>query len=365
MSEAQTVTHVRGTDGALNPITGEPPGIKEILERRAAGEPPDREPPEATPPPTPDAAAVQRPDDDAAAARAAAEIAGLRRQTGEAERRAAEAETARHNADAARLDAERRATAAVQGAEDTGYTAINTALTSLAREKEALIAEAKTAGESGDYGRGAEISARLGELGAEMRDLSRGKDELERERQTRLNAPPATAPAPQPPAPTFSNPAEGDILRGLRAPSREAFLASRSPATRDFLYQHPEFFTDVAAHQRMTGAESMARGRGLALDSPAYFDAIREAASMNAPAPVTSPPTQRQTTDRPADRTVPPAAPPSRQAQGPSGRQTNNGEVYVSRDDQTTADWMGVDSVEMVQERERLRQIGAWPYARR
>lgn len=362
MSETQSnPTHVRGTEGALHPITGEPPGIKEILERRANGGLPETPPvTEETPAPTTtDTTVVQRPDDDEAA-RAAREVAGLRLRASDADARAMAAEQARQEADRRRVEAENDRAAAVAGAADTGLTAINTALTSATREQEALRAEIKTAGESGDFGRVGELSARIGELGSEIRDLTRGKQELEQDRQTRItNPPPRQEPTPAAPMVT-GDPTERGILAGLRAPSREAFLASRTPQTRDFLYQHPEFFTDPSAHARMMGAESLARGQGKVVDSPEYFDAIREASSMTQP---TRPVPQRNV---PVDRPVPPAAAPSRTVVSPTGRRESGaGEVYVSAEDAKLAEWMQVDPVEYVRERDNLTRRGDLPYRRR
>lgn len=335
---SETLTHARGTDSQVNPITGEGPGIKDILERRAAGELPDA--PE-TETPKPDA--TSRPDDDAEAA--AREVASLRTRAAEAENRAAEAERAR-------ALAEQQRNAAVQGAEDTGFTAITTALNAAMRERESLQTEMKTAGEAGDFGRVGELSAQLGEIGATIRDLNQGKQQFEQDRQARVNAPTR----PTAPTITVGSDAERTILRSLGANSRESFLASRTPETRDFLYQHPEFFTDQSAFQRMSGADAIALGRGHQRDSKEYFDTIREVALGQ---------TTQQPRNTPADRSVTPGAAPSREAQGPTGRRTSGGDVYVSPDDKKVAEWVGVDPVEYVQERDRLQQEGSWPYRRR
>jgi hypothetical protein len=366
MSETtQAPTHVRGNENALHPITGEPPGIKEILERRAAGGLPDPGPDHADPAtPAPDTTVVTRPDDDAAA-QAAREVAGLRSRASDAEARAAEADRLRADAERRRVDAENQRATAVQNSEDTSLTAINTALAASIRERDSLQAEGKAAGEAGDFGRAMEISTQLGEIGAEIRELSRGKSALEQDRQTRINTPPRQPdPVVTHQAPV-GDPTERSILAGLRAPSRQAFLDSRTPATRDFLYQHAEFFTDPAAHQRMVGAESLARGRGLAVDSPAYFEAIREASSVTQP--TAAPTTVQRPVDRPSvDRTAPPAAAPSRNAPSPTGqRLAAGGDVYVSAEDKKVAEWLQVDAVEMVQERQSLEQRGEWPYRRR
>jgi hypothetical protein len=337
---SDTVTHARGAESPLHPITGEPPGIKEILERRAAeGNPPAVDPPEQPKPET------EKLEDDPAAV-AAREIANARRETSEATARLAESERARIAAENARQ-------AAVQGAEDNGFTAIITALASAEREKETLTAEMKTAGEAGDFSRMAEISARLGEIGGDIRELRQGKQAAETGRQERLTQP-TDRPRQQEPVGTAT---ERQILSGLRASSKEAFLASRTPQTRDFLYQFPDFFTDPSFHQRMVGAESLARGKGLAMDTPAYFDAIREAALGQTTTPT---PPRRET-----QSSTPPGTPPSREAPSPSGRQVRSGDVYVSQDDKTTAEWMGVDPVEYVQERQRLQSNNEWPYRRR
>lgn len=330
---SDTATHARGTDSPLHPITGEPPGIKEILERRVA---------EGNPAPTEPASRETEPADDDAEI-AAREVASLRH-------RVEAAEAGRAEADRLRVAAENDRAAAVRGAEDTGLTAINTALASAEREKDSLLTESKAAGEAGDFARQAEINFRLGSLGAEIRDLSQGKQQFEQERQTRI----ANPPRPAEPRIVAATPEERGILQNLGAPSREAFLASRTPQTRDFLYQHPEFFTDPAAFQRMTGAEALARGEGKALDSQAYFDRIKEVALGQ-----TTQPPRRE----PADRRVPGAG-PTRDAPGPTGR-TRTGDVYVTQEQKAAAEWMGVDPADYARDEQELRHRGELPYRRR
>lgn len=331
---SDTATHTRGAESPLHPITGEPPGIKEILERRTQEGPApieQREPPKDPP----------RQDDDAE--QAAREVAALRN-------RATEAEAGRQEAERRAAQAEQGRIAALQGAEDTGFTAINTALASATREKESLTAEMKTAGEAGDFGRIAEISARLGELGAEIRDLSQGKSQFEQDRQNRLNAPQRQQDRPGPVADTA---AERQLLAQLGVPSRDAFLGTRTPDTAAWLRQHPEFFTDPAANSRIRGADALAEGRGIQKDTPAYFKFLEE----NALSQTTTPP-RRETTER----SVTPGAGPSREAPAPTGVRTQAGDVYVSAEQKTTAAWMGVDPVEYAREEAELRRSGALPH---
>lgn len=326
-------THTRGEDIARHPITGEESGIADILERRSNGELPERGDPEPKP----------REDDEEE--RAAREVASLRTRTTEAEARAAEA-------DRRRAVAERDRSVAMQGAEDTGFTAIATALGAATRERDGLIAELKTVGESGDYGRMGDIQVRLGELGAELRDLTRGKDAYEQERQRRLDRPPERN------EPVAGSATERGILSKLGAGSRDQFLANRTEPTARWLRDHGEFFTDADAHNRIVGADALAKGRGLEVDSPAYFKFIEEQALGKAPE---APRRERE------ERGAPPGAAPSRDAPGPTGRDrgTRNGDVYVSADDRKAADWMGVDPVSYVEERERLTRSGEYPFRRR
>lgn len=328
-------THTRGEDIARHPITGEESGISEILERRSNGEAPETR--ERDPEPKP------REDDDEE--RAAREVASLRTRATEAEARAAEA-------DRRRALAERDRSVAVQGAEDTGFTAIATALGAATREKEGLIAELKSAGESGDFGRMGEINVRLGELGAELRDLTRGKDAYEQERQRRLDRPPERN------EPVAGSATERGILAMLGAGSRDQFLANRTEPTARWLREHGEFFTDAAAHDRIVGADALAKGRGLEVDTPAYFKFIEEQALDKVAAP------RREREER---GTPTPGAAPSRDAPGPTGRDrgSRDGDIYVSSDDRKSAEWMGVDPVDYVREKERLTRTGEYPYRRR
>lgn len=341
MSEA--VTHSRGAESPLNLITGEPPGIKEILERRAAeGNPPADDAPAKTDDPT------QRAEEDDAATKAAKEVASLTRRATEAEARAAEA-------DRARIAAEHARRAAVEGAEDTGFISITTALAATTQEKASLIAELKAAGEAGDFAKMGEINVRLGELGAEIRDLTQGKFEFERERQARIDRPRQVEPTQV--QPRASSDTERQILSGLRAPSREDFLASRTPETRDFLYRNLDFFTNPDVHQKMVAAEYEARtAKRLTVDSPEYFKAIQESVMGT---------TTQQPRREPTERSATPGAAPSREAPGPTGRRLQGGDIYVSPEQKTTAKWMGVDEVEYAREEAELKSRGELPYRRR
>jgi hypothetical protein len=343
MSETQIPEALR-----VNPITGDAPGIREILERRSEGVP-DTPPPVADPTDRP---AKPAPPADAAE-QAAAELARWKNRASEADRRAEEEARARQAA-------EQHAARVAQGAEDTGFTAIVTALGAAQGEVQSLKSEMKTAGEAGDFGRIAEITERLGRLGFEVGELERGKLQYEQQRGTRLQPPPQQRPS-QPQAGTAT---ERAILGELRAPSRDAFLASRTDATAAFLRENPQFFTDEAAFRRMTGAEALARGRGLAVDTQEYFNLIKQEAGVAQPeaSPTYRPP---ETPATPSPRNAPPtAAAPSREAPQPGGK-VRPGDVYVSAEDKTAAEWMGVDPADYAAEKQRLSARGEWPYRRR
>ena len=336
---SQTVTHARGAESTLHPITGEPPGIKEILARRAAADAP------APIAPTEQASEASAQDDEAD--RAARELNEWRRRGTEAESQLAEERRARQVAETA-------ANTARQGAEDTGFTAVTTALAAAERETDALKVEMKTAGEAGDFGRVAEISSRLGQLGAETLQLQQGKAEYERARGTRLTDRPGTQPA-QPEANTAT---ERGILGRLGAPSRDAFLRTRTDASATWLRSHPEFFTDQLAFDRITGADSLAKGRSIAIDTPEYFRLIETEAGL-------SQPSTNKREVQPDARTIPGAG-PSRDAPGPEGRRsTKPGDVYVSQEDRIAAEWIGVDPAEYAAERAELTRRGELPYRRR
>ena len=243
------------------------------------------------------------------------------------------------------------AATARQGAEDTGFTAISTALGAAERETDALKAEMKTAGDAGDFSRVSEIAVRLGQLGAETLQLRQGKEQYEQHRDARIATP------TQPAHPEAATAVERGILRQIGAPSRERFLADRTPSTRAWLNAHPDFFTDAAFNARVMGADQLARGRGVQIDSPEYFRLIETEAG------VTQPTARRDV--QPDARTIPGAG-PNRDAPGPTGRpSTKPGDVYVSPEDRTAATWMGVDPAEYAAQREELTRRGEIPYRRR
>lgn len=329
-------SHAGGEHVTYNPITGEAPGIKEILERRAAAESGG----------TVEAEVREQPREDEAE-RAASELATWRQRATEAEARANEEARLRVAAERARADT-------LRTAEDASFTSVSTALAATEREITSLKDEMKNAFEAADYGKAADISSRLGELAAEARDLSRGKEEYERTRTERLNE----SVRPAAPQIVASTAAERSVLSELGVPSRDAFLATRSPQTADWLRQHPEFFTDPAAFKRISGADTLAQGRGIRPDTPEYFDFIGKESMSDT-----------RGADRRATEREPPAgaAPPSREGRGPTGRPagTKSGDVYVTQEQKQAAQWLGIDPAEYARSEADLRARGEIPYRRR
>jgi hypothetical protein len=304
-------------------------GISNILAQREGALPPNllqEDRPEAKPetkPDTPqsDAEGVAdqlRRDAEAARARAVA-----------AEQRAAQ-ETRRAQEATAEVQRTR------QSAYETEYNSVSTALADREAEADRLKAEMRVQAEAGDHARMAEISLRLGEVGAEMVTLRSGKQAFEAERAAKLRQP---EPAPAAPA---SPDAE-----------KERFLASRTPKTAEWLRNNDRFFTDQNFRNIVVGADAIAQGRHIPPDSDEYFRFIEEQAGM--------------TTARPqqSGSSAPPAAPPSRDAPGPTGRNNRGGDIHISPEDRRIATWMGVDPEDYVREKQHLYSIGELPHRRR
>ena len=291
-------------------------GIADILEKVAAEVDGDLPAHQTDTEHTP---AVQQPAPAEDAEQAAAD---LRRQLEESKRLTADAIRQRD----AEASERRRLQTTTEVAQ---ITTISTALESAQQRAEALTAQAQAAAEAGDYRKLAEVNLQIGRLGAEMDRLEAGKSAFETRRTEVLREPPR-----QP-----ADPIEAD-------------LAQRTPRTADWLRQHREFYTDEDFRNRVTGAHSLALGRKLKPDTDEYFRFVEEHAGVTQPIPP------------PSRGAPPPAAPPSRQAPSMGSRQPT-GDVHISADDRKVAEWMGVDPVEYVKERESLRSRGEWPHRRR
>ncbi len=287
-------------------------GIADILEKVAAevdGTEPSRHA---------DASHESQPRVEEDAEQAAAD---LRRQLDESRRAQAEAIRQRD----AEAEERRRLQSTTEVAQ---ITTLSTALESAQQRAETLKTQLQAAGESGDFRTMAEINLQLGRLGSEMERLEAGKSAFETRRTETLRTP---VPA--------RDPIEADI-------------AQRTPRTAEWLRRNRDFYTDAAFRNRVVGADSLAKGRGIQPDTDEYFRFVEEHAGVSNSSP-------------PPSRTAPSfAAPPSRQAPSMSGRQ-QGGDVHISADDRKIAEWMGVDPVEYVKERESLRSRGEWPHRRR
>lgn len=327
MSETQTINR-------------DSPGIADILARREGDLPPSMLPPETTPEPTPEPTQSPTPAQDDAA-QAAAE---LRRQNEQLQARTSTAEAARVAAEARERRASEELHRTRQNADDANYSTVTNALEARTSEQQRLRTELKSAGEAGDYERLADINVRLGELGAEMVRLREGKEAYEADRGNRLRE------TPPPPPPS------GEITT-VGVP-RGQFLAGRTPQTQEWLKKNDRFFTDQSFFSMVTGADAIARGRGIAADTPEYFRFIEEQAGMTQPTSPTPAP-------RSTGSSAPPSAPPSRDATGPTGHTTRPGDIYVTPEQKRIAEWMGVDPVEYAREEAEARRSGDIPHRRR
>lgn len=332
--------------------------IKDILERTAAEDHGDEQhgtPPERTAPP------VEQlpPEEDAAQAADA-----LRRQLAEQTRRA-QTETQR------RIEAERIAARATkeagetrQNAVDANYTTVLTALDARNREAEALSGDYAAAMEAGDHRKAAEITMRIGKVGAAIEGLESAKQEMERQRQERLREPPKTEAAPAPAAPV------ADTTVGV---PREQFLGRVNPTVADWLRGHDEFFTDQSFYRQCLAADKVLEAKGIYPNDPAYIAGVEGILGLTQSTTTPPPRQQQQQQQRSAP---PPAAPPTRGNPTLGGApRPSNGDVYISAEDRRVAEWLypktswdpkgGVDPEGLVSERERLKSMGELPHRRR
>lgn len=320
-------------------------GIADILERTAATDHADDDPPRGAPPVAADPPPAE-PEDDAE--RVAAD---LRRQVADQTNRAQTAERARLDAEARAAQAATEVREVRQSAVDANYTTILSALDARSRESESLAGELASAMESGDHRKAGEISVKLGRIGAAIEGLESAKQEMERLRQERLRAPAEATP------PAQVAPADPTTTVGV---PREQFLGRVNPTVADWLRGHDQFFTDQSFYKQCLAADKLLEARGILPSSPDYISGVEGilglSQSQSAPPPA-----------RPPSRGAPPAAAPPARGNPSLGNRPppSGGDTYVSPDARRTAEWLGVDPVQYVQEQERLKSAGEIPHRRR
>jgi hypothetical protein len=330
MSETQTVPDRDG------------PGIADILARREGSLPPNMLP-EAAPEPE-----RQPPQRESAADDAAEVAAQLRRQNEELQRQRTAAEARAGQAEVQARHASTELQRQRENAAEADYRTLTSSLEALESEQQRLRGELKSAGDAGDWDRIADINTRLGEIGGERVSLNAGKQAFEADRGTRLREPARVEP-----------PAAPNEWTTVGAP-RSQFMATRTPATQDWLRKNDRFFTDQSFFNMVTGADALARGRGIAADSPEYFRFIEEQAGMTDPSQPAAPAPPRR-----SESSAPPSAPPSREAPGPTGRTLRQGDTYITPEQKRVAEWMGVDPADYAAEEAELRRSGDLPHRRR
>lgn len=312
-------------------------GITDILSRRE-GELPANLLQEDRPEPAEQPAAGAQNDAEAVADQLRRDAEAARARAAAAEQRAAqEAQRARQATDEVQRTR--------QAVYETEYNSVTTALANAEAERDRLQIEYGRAGESGDHARMGEISLRLGELGAELVTYRQGKQAFEAERAAQLRQPEPTQATPQPPQGEWTT---------VGMP-KEQFLAGRTPTTQEWLRKNDRFFTDPSFFNVVSGADAIARGRGIAADTPEYFRFIEEQAGM------TTPTQGRQQ----HGSSAPPSAPPSRDAPGPTGRNNRAGDIHISAEDRRIAEWMKVDPEQYVRDKNDLYARGELPHRRR
>lgn len=339
-------------------VESDGPGIREILERMDGGQPtnllpddpPPRDPPQQTAREDAESVADQlRRDAEAATARARA-----------SEQREAQERQARQ-----RSDAELQRTR--QASYEAEYSQVTGLLAEREEEAERLQAEHSTAADAGDHKRMAQIAYRLGKIGAEVTNLNVVKGQFENDRGNALRQPAPSAPPPAPGEWTTVGMSRELFLNGDASRN----IQSRSEATKAFLRENDDFFTNPDVYNAVMGAHSLAIGRGaqqadgtfrkLTADSPEYFRFIREQAGMSG------------TRSQSRGSSAPPSAPPSRDAVGPSGR-ARNGDLHISAEQRRAAEWMmknmpggykPEDAQAYAIEQAELQRRGDWPFRRR
>lgn len=178
-----------------------------------------------------------------------------------------QADASRERADAAERrasDAQRDAAAAQRRAADGDVAAIDAALAQAKAEADSAQAEMTAAAEAGDFKKLSEASRRMGRAEAAIGQLEDGKHHAE---AARITTP-----------------------RGAPNDPVEAYIAQRrgEPEVQRWLRDHPEEARELATNpqgrraQKITAADADARGEGLRIGSPEYFQHVERYLGMGA-----------------------------------------------------------------------------------
>jgi hypothetical protein len=276
--------------------------------------------------------------------------ADLRRRLNEA---TAGRQAAERAADAARREAAEARTTAVRNGEvaiSAQADAVTNAVTAGESRMSALKRDLSAAMQAGDYDKVGDIQGEMSELGANLTIARAEKARMETQRADALRTPPPTAPRPA--AATPADPAE-------------AFIATRTEATANWLRQHKDIaFRDGQVSKKLQAAHMLAEDEGHVPDTPPYFKFIEAQLGMNKPPAAAAP--QNPSNGQGGRRTAPAAA-PARTADYGGGDRPRSG--YISPDVVERAEWMGITPQELQAGIEAEERSGGFingnPYGRR
>lgn len=202
---------------------------------------------------------------------------------------------------AARLDAEKRAyeastraSVATNEVRENQYHLISNALESVKQNSEVLISNYRDAISEGDHDRAARIQHDMIINNDRLKDLERGKTDLE-------NQPRAQAPA----AYTPSDPVE-------------ALASQLTPRSAEWIRRNPQYATNPKLYQKMIAAHQLVVSDDYTPDTDDYFDRVESILGVSASSDYSNPSqTAAKATQK---RSSPPAAPVSRSGTGTGSR---------------------------------------------
>lgn len=239
-----------------------------------------------------------------------------------------------------RLEAEHRANEAAQQAhsargevEDSHLHLINNAISTLRRENDILKSNYRAAMASGDFDSAADIQEGMSSNAAKLLQLENGKASME--------AAPKREPLPAYTAP--SDPVE-------------AFAATLSPRSADWIRRHPECVHDPRLTRKMIAAHNLVDADGIKADTDEYFSAIESIlgiSSQRYEAPAESP--MSAASSGAQRQSAPPAAPVSRSG---TANGTRSNVVRLTPEQREMAQMMGMTDTEYAKNLVELRKAG-------
>lgn len=229
------------------------------------------------------------------------------------------AEFAKTHAEEQARNAASQVVAARNEVQDSHLATVSGAIGQVEQNLTVLKSNLSAAWAAGDFDTAANLQADIATNAADLRDLKRGKEQLEQQPKQQI-VPPTIDPV-------------------------EAVASQLSPRSAQWVRNHPDYARSASGIAEIQGADALARKHGFAPDTDAYFDKVEELLGIKQPV----------SQAEPERRAAPAAAPVSR---GGNGNGSGPIRVTLSADEKEMADNMGMSYQDWAKNKLALKAEG-------